>query len=854
MVRTFIKGETEEDGLTISWQDSETGERSLEHIEFNDYLYIRENDYHMVKEELASRWKKSIKKILRVNANNPDDMPDTFAKIVLTNNKHKTYINQWLMDEKEIQTYEGDLNTTKRFTIDNYKNLELNILKSRYIFYDIETDDRKNFVYDEYNRVVPENTILSFAATDFKGEKFFFINEDSENPECEKQLLLKIKDLFSNYAVTAGYNSAGFDDVYLSGRCGVHQLEDFTKDINKLDFMFSYKKYRVEVSLDSYSLDNVAEVELDTKKIDIRKGGGRLYQLYLEDKQKLEEYNIVDTEILYKLNKKLKFIELHLMTAHKGCCRVELTNYNIGSNDYFILMKCKDRDIIAYSNPNEAEKVRRRSIGGIGGGYTRGNPGFYNNVATYDFSSLYPSLEITYNISPETFVGNATIESEKEHLENKDKDIKVFSNYDELKQHCLDNGYIHTPSDLTYVAKQGREIYHPYRFFKNHKIGLLPSIMIELLEDRMAVKKSMKSMDIDSVEYDTAYNEQLALKYMLNSSYGLNALPSYRFFKFDVADAITTSGRVNTKRIRKYAEENGFKVVYSDTDSVGITVAHEISFEEACVLFGEFDKALVSFVDDLFKDSNNNVYKREDRYGTHNHRLILEWEKTFKTLLYKKKKRYAGLIRYPDGKEKVDITGLESTTMNVLAAKLQKDLITDVLNGNFKGEEWSKKMYDLYEKCFNGAIEEENLYINMKFTERAANQKRPRAHTLLAERMIEQGLDVAVGDKIKYIVEVAKPKQYAVTPEEFRERKTYPAEYYWDIFTKPTISLMGIIKGEETFNIIPVPDIIKIQDKLAKETDDEKIMKLRNRLDKKIENFIDLSVDEQEESDTLLDE
>ncbi len=856
MVKTFINGDTEKDGLTLTWQESETGERIKEFIEFNDYFYILLEDFYTVRDSLKKRWHKSVKAVTQVKAKDEFDNDNHFAKIILRNNEHKHYIKVWLEDENDLKTYEADLNTTKRYLIDNHKTMQLNLMDSRYLFYDLETDDRKNFSYDEFGKVIPENTILSFSGTDYKGKQFFFINEDSDNPECEKKLLEQIRDCCMKYSIISAWNGDGFDDVYLQGRTKLHGMEDFTKQINLIDDMHSYQKYMIEKSLDDYSLDNVGLVELGEQKIDIKKGGGRLYNLYLTDKEKLKEYNIQDTVLMYKLNRKLRFMELHLMTASKGHCQVQLTKYNIGSNDYFILMKAKDYGLIAPSNPNSEEKRRRRDIGSIGGGYTRGKPGLYKTVFVEDFSSLYPSLEITYNISPEKFVKNITIESEKQYLEKKDENIEVLKDYNELLKYAKEKNMCFTPSDLTYIAKKGRAIYHPFRLYKTHKMGLLPSIMVELIEDRISVKKSMKGLDKDSEEYIRGYTEQLALKYMLNSQYGLNALPSYRFFRYDVADSITTSGRVNTKRIRAFAESKGYDVVFSDTDSIGISPRDEtIPGYNNIDDFKYFDAELAKHMDEELEDVNNYVYEREDQYGKHRHRLILEWEKTFTPLLYKKKKRYVGLIVDKEGNSKISITGLESTKMNAKAAKLQGELMSDIVRGEFSAEKWKLKMQELYEQCFNGKMEADDLITSMRFKDRAADQKRPRAHTILAERLIEEGYDVALGDKIKYIVKVAKPKQIAITKEEFEKDRIYPAEYYWDIFTKPIISLLGVIKSIDVFDIVHTPQLIKIKNKLQKmkedNADDEKVIKTMERIDKMKEGLLDNTTDEEETDDFL---
>ena len=249
----------------------------------------------------------------------------------------------------------------------------------------------------------------------------------------------------------------------------------------------------------------------------------------------------------------------------------------------------------------------------------------------------------------------------------------------------------------------------------------------------------------------------------------------------------------------------GSPIIVKNTDSVCITPKEGLK----CPPFEEFDKMIAKFIDESHEKSNNKIYKRTDKDGEHNHRLIMEWEKTFKTLLYKRKKRYAGLL----DNGRISITGLKSTQMNVLAAKLQDEFIEDILNEKFSPIEWKGKMNELYNKCFNLQIEPELLTISMKFTERAVNQKSPRAHTILAERLIAEGKDIAVGDKIKYIVEKDKPKQFAVTPEEFEQRRIYPPDYYWGIFTKPLISLMGLLDNIDVFDIIPIPTITKLQEK-----------------------------------------
>jgi DNA polymerase I len=861
MTKCFIKGETESSSIILYFIDNITHERSIEEIPFNDFFYIKLEDFPLVKDGLKKRFGNHILKIVSYEAKNGE-----FAKIILKNNNMKHFIKEYL-DEQEIKHYIADLDATKHYTIINFNNLKFNITESPYLFYDIETKDENNFKYDDNGRVVPENTILSLCAIDNKGNEFKIINEDANNPECEKKLLLQAKELFLKYAVVSAYNGSMFDDVYLHKRADLYNIDHFMGMISRIDYLFTYKKYRLESTLDSYSLNNVSKVELGETKLEgVKGGGGRIYQLYLNDKEKLLEYNMQDVRLLYRLNLKMKFLELHLMTADLAKCRVDLTNYNIGSNDYFILIEAYKRNIIAPSAPNREEIDRRRRMGSIGGGYTRGFlRQFHKDVGVFDFNSLYPSLEITFNISPETYVMSCTTKDKIDLLEPMHKKIKVFNDEQELNQYCKDNNYIRTFDDLTYVAKRNREIYHPYRIYKQDDgVGMLPTSMLNMIKLRAEIKKQMK-IEIDKDKKDMLYCAQLSWKYSLVSSYGLNASPVYRYFNFDLCDSITANGRAIIKRVNEYIKSLGCLIIYNDSDSVGFKkTSDNLSYEQ-------INGLVESFLDDLLRISNNSVFKRVNSRGKEvNHRLIMEFEKKFDALLYSKKKRYAGRIG-----EDMKVVGLESTQMNILAAKLQDELLKDVLFDKFDKKLWQIKIGELYRRCFNGGLTSDELFISKKYSmnieqyngyvyDSKTNQPRIKAngeiqyktlpaHIELVKRMLAEGKEVFLGDKIPYIIKSTEPKQFAVSPEEFEKDHIYAREHYWSLITSPTLALMGLYMGKEAFDIINIPEREELLLKIKKESEqqtlfgqNDRLKKLQEKLRLLEQNLLENDTDENE--------
>ena len=99
-----------------------------------------------------------------------------------------------------------------------------------------------------------------------------------------------------------------------------------------LDSLELYLKYTYE-ERHSYRLDAIGEVEVGENKVPYE---GTFDQLYNNDFRKFIEYNIQDTALLDKLDKKLRFIdlsnELHtqILFCYRpqwGCCCYRTSNY-----------------------------------------------------------------------------------------------------------------------------------------------------------------------------------------------------------------------------------------------------------------------------------------------------------------------------------------------------------------------------------------------------------------------------------------------------------------------------------------------------------------------------------------------
>ena len=139
---------------------------------------------------------------------------------------------------------------------------------------------------------------------------------------------------------------------------------------------------------------------------------------------------------------------------------------------------------------------------------TEGTNGLHLGVAAFDFAGLYPSMMIARNISWET-----------KSSEETGFGVNIL-----------------TPRDFS------EEDDSDMRYFKTDKLGLLPSAVLELKELRNEYKRKMKESN-SKEEYAKWNNNQLAVKRLMASFYGITAYQGFGWADVDLAASITASAR-----------------------------------------------------------------------------------------------------------------------------------------------------------------------------------------------------------------------------------------------------------------------------------------------------------------------
>ena len=338
-------------------------------------------------------------------------------------------------------------------------------------------------------------------------------------------------------------------EFFVNGR---KQISYDVGGISQLDYLDLYKKFTYKAQ-ESYRLDYIAGVELGQKKLD-HSEFDTFKDFYTNGWQKFVEYNIIDVELVDRMEDKMKLIELALTMAYDAKVNYEDVFYQVRMWDTIIYNYLKKRDIVI---PPKARSDKNEKYAGA---YVKEPiPGKYDWVVSFDLNSLYPHLIMQYNISPETLL------DERHPTSTVDKILNEEINFELYKDNA--------------VCANGA-------MYRKDVRGFLPELMEKIYKDRTVFKKKMleakqayEKTPTKELEKEIARcnNIQMARKIQLNSAYGAIGNQYFRYYKLANAEAITMSGQVSIRWIENKMNQYINKilqtddidyVIASDTDSI----------------------------------------------------------------------------------------------------------------------------------------------------------------------------------------------------------------------------------------------------------------------------------------------
>lgn len=326
--------------------------------------------------------------------------------------------------------------------------------------------------------------------------------------------------------------------------------------ISVLDYYQLYRKFTFG-NQPTYKLDYIGQVEVGEKKVDFREQGYKdLEDLYQRNHQLYIEYNIQDVLLVEKLDDKMKFLEQVMAMAYDAKVNYNDTMTTVRPWDVIIHNYLLEQNIVI---PQFKKQRYDESV--VGGYVKEPRVGLSKWVVSFDLNSLYPHLIMQYNIGPETLV------------DKWDGMPSIDSLLNGVEYQCF--------TELSYAANGCK--------FRKDKQGFLAALMEKMYNDRTKYKEMMidakkryeKSKSPEDAKLIARYhNYQMAKKIQLNSAYGALANQYFRWFNFDLAEAITTSGQLSIRWIERKMNEYMNKlcktqrvdyVIASDTDSIYVT-------------------------------------------------------------------------------------------------------------------------------------------------------------------------------------------------------------------------------------------------------------------------------------------
>lgn len=452
------------------------------------------------------------------------------------------------------------------------------------------------------------------------------------------ELLLEFSDHANRNRpdLICGWNSIDYDMQYILNHARTRSLSlqslggRFTHfsdipEIQQVDLLVVYGKQ----STGELKYDTLGDVAKRECGIELVKDSDNILKWFEEDPEALVTYNTLDSDAAYAIDSKL---ELSAFALHYQIFAGVYVTMDIASASIVVdVAHLSEAKRLGWALPTRLEKVKTE--GYKGAEVLKPIPGLHRYVAVPDFSRMYPSIIIGYNMSYETY-GKPGIK--------------------------VDNGAT----------------------FDTSVVGLTPRVVKRLVQLRAEYDRKIKECQ-DISEITKLENKREPLKRMLNSIYGVMAYENYRLYRREVAECITFVGRQLILDSRATAEKLGVKTVYGDTDSIFL-VTGATNAEDG-----------VSIAKKVVWGINDVLDSRAVGIGIPKGQLSMDFEKLYDRLfLADAKKRYAGRVVWKKGKftePTLDIKGFEfkrseastvtATVQETVFDMLFRDMPREVVEG-----------------------------------------------------------------------------------------------------------------------------------------------------------------------------
>jgi DNA polymerase II len=166
-------------------------------------------------------------------------------------------------------------------------------------------------------------------------------------------------------------------------------------------------------------------------------------------------------------------------------------------------------------------------------------PGLHQHVAELDFTAMYPSIMVNFNISPETVGRHCSMGTDS-------ADSAGAAGCDGVP-----------------VPELGTPVCH-------HRQGLVPETLAPLLEKRARYKALVRSLPDDDPRKEAFRRRYSAHKWLLVTCFGYLGYKNARFGRIEAHEAVTAYGREVLLRAKEIVEQRGFRVLHLYVDGLWV--------------------------------------------------------------------------------------------------------------------------------------------------------------------------------------------------------------------------------------------------------------------------------------------
>lgn len=401
----------------------------------------------------------------------------------------------------------------------------------------------------------------------------------------------------------------------------------------------------------SFSLDNVSNTLLNRGKlIQQQNNHDPLYKAkeikrqFYKDKPALARYNLEDCQLVLDIFKKAELVHFAIERSRLTGLEMDRVGGSVAAFDNLYLPRLHRKGFTA---PNIGDYGNGNTAPG---GYVMSSkPGLYNSVLVLDYKSLYPSIIRTFRVDP----------------------------YARIAAKQLTGNDIIPGYDGASFAKEQH---------------ILPDIITELWQARDKAKQ----------EKNKALSQ--AIKIIMNSFYGVLGTPGCRIHDARLTSSITKRSHDIIKQSVKLIKQQGYDVIYGDTDSVFVSLDKCMSNKDANLIGQQLTKLINQYWQQHLAEELDIESFLEMEYETHFKRFFMP---TIRGSEKGSKKRYAGIVD-SDGVDKIIFKGLESvrTDWTLLAREFQQTLYYKVFNN----EAYDDFIRNTIEQLNNGELDKQLIY------------------------------------------------------------------------------------------------------------------------------------------------